>query len=111
MEELFLPLVPLPPRSQALLGNARPRSSASRGQRTCQVLRFCRDVGATKQSFEAVRSQAELGNEARGKRRDARCPTQPDLLDQQYRAFADEADPVTQTAQAGNRPVRLERRR
>src|SRR5262249_33796192 len=35
----------------------------------------------------------------------------PELLDQQYRTFADEADPVTQTSQASNGPVRLEWRR
>src|SRR5438270_212273 len=35
----------------------------------------------------------------------------PHLLDQQHRALADEADPVTQAPQAGDRPVRLERRR
>src|SRR5438876_10338503 len=45
---------PRRPRSQALLGNARVRSSASR------------EVPALadgKQSFQDVRSQAELGNE------------------------------------------------
>jgi hypothetical protein len=51
------------PRSQAELGNARPRSSASLGGCSDSGLRFWSGVGATKQSFGASRSQAELGNE------------------------------------------------
>src|SRR5262249_33458023 len=51
------------PRSQALLGNARSRSSASshQGADSTALLAWPRP---SKQSFEAVRSQAELGNEA-----------------------------------------------
>ena len=50
-----------PPRSQTLLGTARPRSSASHPlQRHAFFLRF----RPAKQSFAALRSQAELGTEA-----------------------------------------------
>src|SRR5262249_13960698 len=51
------------PRSQALLGNARPRSSASWGRCSISGLRSWSGVGKTKQSFGTSRSQAELGNE------------------------------------------------
>src|SRR5262245_51622626 len=57
------PLVPPEPRSQALLGNARPRSSASRDSEPSRSVGLPSGAGATKQSFGASRSQAELGNE------------------------------------------------
>src|SRR5205085_1109678 len=50
-------------RSQALLGNAPPRSSASHPRATASSYSR-RPLG--KQSFPDLRSQAELGNEARG---------------------------------------------
>src|SRR5262245_63910670 len=50
-------------RSQALLGNTKLRSSASSGGVPPGDVNFSHGVGATKRSFEAGRSQAELGNE------------------------------------------------
>src|SRR5881392_314042 len=47
-------------RSQALLGNASPGSSASRGMAGCNTKS---PHGNAKQSFAETRSQAELGNE------------------------------------------------
>src|SRR5262249_7121376 len=55
---------PTDPRSQALLGNARPRSSASPHRHPTENRIARRETVPAKQSFEAVRSQAELGNEA-----------------------------------------------
>src|SRR5262249_19310290 len=51
------------PRSQVLLGNARPRGSASRARFPGGQFGSLSGVGAAKRSFWASRSQAELGNE------------------------------------------------
>ena len=61
LRPFLLPL--LCSRSQALLGNARSRSSASHQPATGENQQLAGGSHAAKQSFAPVRSQAELGNE------------------------------------------------